>query len=91
MLTRHFLLGLLLRFASAILIHFYILYGFTVSGEGVPLKTLKQVARKVKDDVRAMPGISQIELSGFPSEEIEIAVREDDLIAYNLTRLQHSR
>jgi multidrug efflux pump subunit AcrB len=58
---------------------------FTVSGEGVPLKTLKEVARKVEDDVRAMPGISQIELSGFPDEEIEIAVREDDLLAYDLT------
>ena len=58
---------------------------FTVSGEGVPLKTLKEVARKVEDDIRAVPGISQVELSGFPSEEIEIAVREDDLIAFNLT------
>ncbi len=58
---------------------------FTVSGEGVPLKTLKEVARKVEDDVRAMPDISQIELSGFPDEEIEIAVRENDLLAYNLT------
>ena len=58
---------------------------FTVSGEGVPLQTLKDVARKVEDDVRAMPDISQIELSGFPDEEIEIAVRENDLLAYNLT------
>lgn len=58
---------------------------FTVSGEGVPLTTLKGVARKVEDDIRAIPGISQVELSGFPEEEIEIAVRENDLRAFNLT------
>ncbi len=58
---------------------------FTVSGEGIPLKTLKETARKVEDDVRAIPGISQISLSGFPEEEIEIAVRENDLLAFDLT------
>ncbi len=58
---------------------------FTVSGDGVPLQTLKEVARKVEDDVRAIPNISQVELSGFPNEEIEIAVRENDLRAFNLT------
>ncbi len=58
---------------------------FTVSGEGVPLKTLKDVSRKVEDDIRAIKNISQISLSGFPSEEIEIAVRENDLYAFNLT------
>lgn len=58
---------------------------FTVSGAGVPLTTLKDVARKVEDDIRAIPNISQVELSGFPDEEIEIAVRENDLLAYNLT------
>lgn len=58
---------------------------FTVSGEGVPLKTLKEVSRKVEDDIRAIPDISQVEVSGFPDEEIEIAVREKDLLAFNLT------
>ncbi|MFT6320584.1 MAG: multidrug efflux pump subunit AcrB, partial [Granulosicoccus sp.] len=58
---------------------------FTVSGDGVPLKTLKEVSRKVEDDIRAISGISQVELSGFPDEEIEIAVRENDLRAFNLT------
>jgi multidrug efflux pump subunit AcrB len=58
---------------------------FTVSGDGVPLKTLKDVAMKVEDDIRAIPNISQLEISGFPDEEIEIAVRENDLIAFNLT------
>ncbi len=58
---------------------------FTISGEGLPLGTLKGVARKVEDDIRAIPNISQVTLSGFPDEEIEIAVRENDLLAFNLT------
>ncbi len=58
---------------------------FTLSAEGVPLRTLKNVARTVEDDIRAIPGISQLVLSGFPTEEIEIAVRESDLIAFDLT------
>lgn len=58
---------------------------FTVSGKEVPLQTLKDVARKVENDIRALPNISQIEISGFPSEEIEIAVRENDLRAFNLS------
>ena len=58
---------------------------FTVSGAGVPLRTLKDVTRKVEDDIRAIPNISQVEVSGFPDEEIEIAVRENDLLAFDLT------
>ena len=54
-------------------------------GEGVPLKTLKDISRKVENDLRAIPNISQLEITGFPEEEIEIAVREGDLRAYNLT------
>ncbi|WP_178989737.1 efflux RND transporter permease subunit [Winogradskyella schleiferi] len=58
---------------------------FAVSGKNIPLVTLKQLARQVETDLRAMEGISQIEISGFPEEEIEIAVNELDLLAYNLT------
>ena len=58
---------------------------FTVSGEGLPLITLKEEARKIEDDLRTLQDISQIELSGFPAEEIEIAVKEDKLLAFNLT------
>ncbi|MGB5941266.1 MAG: efflux RND transporter permease subunit [Leeuwenhoekiella sp.] len=59
--------------------------GFAVSGETVDLGTLKQIARSIEYDLRAMEGISQIEITGFPEEEIEIAVRENDLLAYGLT------
>ncbi len=58
---------------------------FTLSGEGVNLKTLKQIARDIETDLRSTPGISQVGLKGFPAEEIEIAVRETDLRAYDLT------
>ena len=58
---------------------------FTLSGEGVPLKTLKEFARKVENDIRAIPNISQIEVGGYPNEEIEIAVRESDLLAFDLS------
>lgn len=64
---------------------------FTVSGKDVDLKTLKQIARNIESDLRAIPGISQVALSGFPAEEIEIAVRETDLRAYNLTFEEVSR
>lgn len=58
---------------------------FTVSGKNVSLQSLKQYARQIENDLRGIDGISQVALSGFPEEEIEIAVRENDLRAYNLT------
>ncbi|WP_282178453.1 efflux RND transporter permease subunit [Maribacter stanieri] len=58
---------------------------FAISGENIPLATLKSVGREIENDLRAMDGISQIEISGFPDEEIEIAVNENDLLAYGLS------
>ena len=58
---------------------------FTINGDEIPLATLKQYARKVENDLRNIEGISQVILSGFPDQEIEIAVRENDLRAYNLS------
>ncbi len=58
---------------------------FTLSGEGIPLATLKQYARNVENDLRGIKGISQVSISGFPAEEIAISVRENDLRAYNLS------
>ncbi|MFK8058844.1 MAG: efflux RND transporter permease subunit [Polaribacter sp.] len=58
---------------------------FTVSGENVSLKSLKQYARNVENDIRGIDGISQVAISGFPEEEIEIAVRENDLRAFNMS------
>ena len=58
---------------------------FTISGENVSLKALKQYARNVENDIRGIEGISQVAVSGYPDEEIEIAVRENDLRAFNLS------
>lgn len=58
---------------------------FTLSGENIPLVTLKQYAREIENDLRGINGISQVEISGFPAEEIAISVRENDLRAYNLS------
>jgi len=58
---------------------------FVVTGTNISLKTLKTIARDVENDIRRMDGISQVSVSGYPLEEIEIAVREQDMRAYNLT------
>lgn len=58
---------------------------FVLSGENVSLRALKEMGRQIESDIRGIEGISQIEMSGFPDEEIEIAVNEDQLRSYNLT------
>ena len=55
-----------------------------ISGD-VSLQALKRYARQVETDLLTRDGISKIELSGFPEEEIEIAFRERDLLAYGIT------
>lgn len=61
---------------------------FALSGDNVSLGALKTAARQVEDDLLAIEGLSKVELSGFPDEEIEIAFREEDLQAYGLTFAQ---
>ncbi len=58
---------------------------FAISGKDIPLITLKQIARQIENDLRAIEGISQIAISGYPEEEIEIAVNENNLLAYELS------
>jgi len=58
---------------------------FAISGKDIPLVTLKQIGRQIENDLRTLDGISQIQISGYPAEEIEIAVNEDNLLAYNLS------
>lgn len=60
---------------------------FAITGE-VNLKTLKRFARQAEEDLLAMEGISKVAIAGYPAEEIEIAFRESDLRAYNLTFAQ---
>ncbi|MEM9363348.1 MAG: efflux RND transporter permease subunit [Bacteroidota bacterium] len=58
---------------------------FAVSGDNISLTTLKQIGRQIENDLRAIDGISQITIAGYPDEEIEIAVNENNLLAYNLS------
>lgn len=58
---------------------------FALSGKEVSLFTLKAIARQVENDLRAIDGISQIDIKGYPEEEIEIAVNQERLLAFNLT------
>lgn len=64
---------------------------FALSGTDVPLTTLKQIGRQIENDIRAIEGISQITISGYPQEEIEIAVNENSLLAFGLTFSEVSR
>ncbi len=51
----------------------------------VDLKALKKAARTIERDFLEYEGISKVELSGFPEEEIAIQVNENQLRAYGLT------
>jgi multidrug efflux pump subunit AcrB len=61
---------------------------FAISGEGLPLAVLKQKALAVEKELLRMDGISQVAIEGYPDEEIEIAVTEAKLRAYNLSFAQ---
>ncbi len=61
-------------------------YTMTVAIVGdVSLSTLKDHAKHLKDELTYSPNLSQIFLSGYPEEEIEVRLRRDDLQAYQLT------
>ncbi len=55
-----------------------------ISGD-VDLKDLKEYARSIENDLRGISGISQVDLSGFPDEVIEVSVNEDALQTYNIS------
>lgn len=49
------------------------------------LSTLKDHAKHIKDELTFSPNLSQVFLSGFPDEEIEVRLREQDLAAFQLS------
>lgn len=57
---------------------------FSLNAE-MPLPALKQMARKVEDDLLAQPGISKIELAGFPEEEVAILLNEEVMQGYGIS------
>ena len=58
---------------------------FSLTGRNISLKSLKNISNNIEDDLRKMDNISQITMSGYPDEEIEIAINENILLAYNLS------
>ena len=58
---------------------------FSLTGNSIDLLSLKNISKKIENDLRDIDGISQIKVSGFPDEEIEIAVNDKKLIEYELT------
>ena len=61
---------------------------FSLSGVNIDLKSLKNMAKNIESDLRAIDGISQVTLSGYPTEEIEIAINEKNLLAYNMSYME---
>ncbi len=57
----------------------YSLYG------DVDLRTLKGYARSLERELRNSGAATRITLSGFPEEEIEVGLRENDMRAYGIT------
>jgi multidrug efflux pump subunit AcrB len=57
---------------------------FALRGENLSLSSLKSMARDLEDKLRKLKGISKVELLGLPSEEIEIAVNQEEMRAYGL-------
>ena len=63
---------------------------FALSGK-VELSTLKKIALGIETDLKAMEGISQVNIAGYPEEEIEISFRENDLKQFKLSFDQVNR
>jgi multidrug efflux pump subunit AcrB len=55
-----------------------------ITGKAIDLHTLKSMARQVETDLRSIEGISQVDIGGFPDEEIVIAVKEEVLRSYDV-------
>ena len=58
---------------------------FSLTGDNIDLLSLKNISKKIESDLRDIDGISQIKVSGFPEEEIEISINDKKLIEYELT------
>ncbi|HPD46348.1 MAG TPA: efflux RND transporter permease subunit [Anaerohalosphaeraceae bacterium] len=54
-------------------------------------RTLKEMADRVKDDLTALPNISQVDIAGVRPYEISVEISEETLRKYNLSFDQVSR
>ena len=53
-------------------------------GEGTEA-SLKQAARDLRDELKQLPGISDIQISGIRDDEISVEIQPERLLEYNLT------
>jgi len=53
--------------------------------EDMDLMTLKEHAQRVEEDFYNSGVMSQISISGYPSPEISVEIKEEDLLRYNIT------
>jgi multidrug efflux pump subunit AcrB len=51
----------------------------------VSINTLEETADLVEDELRSLPNISQVSVYGYSEEEVEVAVRENDLRSFGLS------
>jgi multidrug efflux pump subunit AcrB len=54
-------------------------------GSNLELMTLKEYAQRVEEDLFNSGVMSQISISGFPTPEISVEVKEEELLRYNIT------
>lgn len=54
-------------------------------GYDTNLKQLKKQARKIEHDLLQMEGVSKIQITGYPAEEIAILLDEEKMNKYNMT------
>jgi multidrug efflux pump subunit AcrB len=60
-------------------------------GRDVSLKKLKTIAREIEHDLLRIEGLSKINISGYPNEEIAILLDEQAMESYQLTFTEISR
>ena len=51
----------------------------------IDLMTLKEYGQRIEEDLMRSGVMSQVNLSGFPTPEISVEVKEEELLRYNIT------
>ncbi|BDD11467.1 multidrug transporter AcrB (plasmid) [Fulvitalea axinellae] len=57
---------------------------YALNGD-LPLTELKALAQKIEDDLRLEAGVTELDIRGFPKEEIQIALKEEDMRRFGIT------
>nr|MDT0250724.1 efflux RND transporter permease subunit [Endozoicomonas sp.] len=75
---------------SIVLDEFSDVYGivYAISGEGMEMSELKQYARALQRDLKAVDGVKKVALEGLPQPVAYIEIDDTKIAAHNLTSLQ---